>query len=468
MIKYEIEKSPLWLDIAPILKNKRAAVSFDCRGMIHTELEDLAVLKIVAVDTVRDYTKHIGDYIHIECMIGLGDYVAKIYPHRHNLEYSLKLITLDATTQKDPLTDTAIYRYKAIFLPNDNPPVSSSELQKFSLESLNKSDFVTIKLQLMDRSLEPLRIKTVSGVYRHTSQKTLLQSLLVGESNKVLVDGKPSIDGIDIAEPDNTKLSQHVMIKDGTLLTELPSYLQEHMGGVYTSGIGNYLQTYRGKKLWFVYPIFDPRRFNNLVSRCIFYSVPEERFPELDRTYEVNGSVIKIISNSTKRYQDTAETELMNKGSGFRMANANAFMKKPANVTDEGIEASRVRLNYEVVNKSRTDGLNYAPVSQRISSNPFTEYSKVILRDVGRVDITWQYANPNLLYPGMPCKYCYLEDDKVIELIGQIAHVHSFLQLQGRGLESKIYRSQCVVTLLVTKAPTVQLRQPLGPSYGVF
>lgn len=467
MIQHEIEKSALWLDIEPILKNKQASVMYDCRGMLHTEFEDLEIIKVIAVDTVRDYTKSIGDYIHVECTIALGDYVTKVYPQRHNLEYSLKIITLDATSGKDPLTDTVISRYKAIFLTDQNPPVSASELQRFSQESLNKADFVTLKLQLMDRSLEPLRIKSVSGVYRHTTQKTLLHTLLAGESNKILVDGRPSIDGIDIAEPDNTKINKHVMVKDGTLITELPSYIHEKMGGLYTSGVGNYLQVYNGKKLWFVYPLFDPRRFNQFVSRCIFYSVPEQRFPELDRTYQVDGSVLKIISNSTKRYKDSAETELMNKGSGFRMTDANAFMKKPAKL-DNGVNASRAQLNHEVIASARADGLNYAPVSNTISSNPFLEYAKVIMRDVGRIDITWQYANSNLLYPGMPCKYCYLEDGQIRELIGQVAHVHSFLSLQGQGLQAKTYMNQCVVTLLVTKAPSIQTQQPLNPSYGTF
>lgn len=468
MIDYEIEKSPLWLDIEPILQHKNNLTKFDCMGMLHTTKEDFPITKINMLDIVRDYTKSIGDYVHIECVLGLGDYIYKVYPYRSCLEFSLKLVTLSQMeAHKDPLTDTKIIRYKAIFLPNVNPSVSGSELQKFDQESLNKSDFITLKLQLLDRALEPLRIKTTSGIYRHTAHKTLLHSLLTAESNKVLVDGNPSIDGVDITEPDNAKINQHVMIKDGTLLTELPSYLHEKMGGLYASGVGNYLQLYKGKRLWFVYPIFDPRRFSQFANRCIFYSVPEQRFPELDRTYSVNSSILKIISNSTKRYHDTAESELMDKGSGFRMANAGSFMKKPADLKD-GVVASRAKLNYEVIHKEREDGLNYAPVVDTISSNPFLEYSKVIMRDVGRVDITWEHADPSLLYPGMPCKYCYLEDGKVVELIGQVAHVHSMLQLQGKGIASKMYHSHCVVTLLVTKAPNTIINNTTKPTYGVF
>ena len=466
MINHEIENSALWLDIEPILKHKEAVVAYDCYGMVHTEFEDMAVTKVIAVDTVRDYQKSIGDYIHVECTIGLGDYLTKVYPYKHNLEFSLKVIPLNASSTKDPSTDSAIYRYKAIFLPDENPAASASEVQRYSQESLNKADFITLKLQLMDRSLEPLRIKSVSGIFRHASHKTVMHTLLTGESNKVLVDGKPSVDGVDIVEPDNAKAAKHVMIKDGTLLTELPSYLHEKAGGLYPSGVGNYLQVYNSKKLWFVYPLFDPRRFSQFAPRCIFYSVPEERFPELDRTYQVDGSILKIISNSTKKYHDKAETELMNKGSGFRMTDANAFMKKPAKV-DDGVKASRAQLNHEVIASARADGLNYAPVSDTISSNPFLEYGKVIMRDVGRVDIVWEHANAELLYPGMPCKYCYLEEGQVQELIGQVAHVHSFLQLQGKGIQSKHYVSQCAITLMVTKAPAVT-RPAVKASYGSF
>ena len=469
MVNYQLEKTALWLDVKPIIESKSKHVKFEYRGMLHTELEDIPIMKVVAIDTVRDYAKNIGDYVHIEFSMSLGDYAAKLYPHRANIEFSIKTITLkEVSAEKDQNIDDVIERYKAVFLPNENKTISASDLEQFDQESLNKANIVTIKLQLMDRSLEPLRIKTTSGAFRQVSQKTLLHNLMAGESNKVLVDGKPSIDGVDIVEPDNQQLCKHNIIKDGTLLTEIPSYIQEHMGGVYVSGIGNYLQTYNGKKLWFVYPLFSPKRFDALVSKLIVFAIPEERFPDLDRTYLQDGSVLKILANSTKRYSDKADTELMDKGSGFRMPNAASFMKKPVGTDNQQVTAKRVNLNYETVIRDRPDGLNYAPLSNRISSNPFIEYSKIIARDIARVDIIWDYANPRLLYPGMPCKYVYLVKDKLMELKGNLLFVHSFAALEGSGLAAKLYRVKCQLTLSVERASNVPDMVDTKETVGVF
>lgn len=469
MIQYQIEKTPLWLDIKPIVESKGNPVKLDYLGMLHTEREDMPVMKILAIDTVRDYVKSIGDYIHIEFVILLGDYTAKLYPNRANLEFSIKTTTLqEVSSVKNPNVDVTIERFKAVFLPNENRVVSASDLEQYDQESLNKSDTVTVKLQLLDRAMEPLRIKTTSGVFRQTSQKSILHNLMAGESNKILIDGKPSIDGVDVVEPDNQALSKHTIIKDGTLLTTIPSYIQEKMGGVYTSGIGNYLQTYKGKKLWFVYPLFSAKRFDTQVDKLIIYAVPQERFPELDRTYLQEGSVVKIVCNQSKQYSDAADTELMDKGSGFRMPNASSFMKKPINIDQDRTTAKRANLNHEVVLRERADGLNYAPMSDRISSNPFIEFSKVIARDLAKIDVVWDHANPKLLYPGMPCKYVYLVRDQVLELKGNLAFVHVYANQEGQGLAAKLYRTRCQLTLLVEKATYQPKLEELKATQGSF
>lgn len=469
MVNYQLENTPLWLDVKPIIESKGKPVKFDYKGMLHTELEDIVIMKIIAIDTVRDYAKNIGDYVHIEFMMSLGDYVTKLYPHRANLEFSIKTITLkEVSDEKDESIATIIERYKAIFLPNENQTITASDLEQFDQESLNKSSTINVKFQLMDRSLEPLRIKTTSGVFRQVSQKTLLHNVLAGESNKVLVDGKPSIDGVDIVEPDNQQLLKHNVIKDGTLITSIPSYVQEHMGGIYNSGVGNYLQSYKSKKLWFVYPLFDSKRFESNVDKVIIYAIPEERFPELDRTYLQEGSVIKILANGSKQYSDTADTELMNKGNGFRMPDAKAFMKKPISTKDDLATAKRTNLNYEAIHKPRSDGLNYAPVSDRISANPFVEYSKVISRDLGRINVTWDHANPLLLYPGMPCMYVYLVKDKILALKGNVVFAHVYSNLEGKGIQAKLYRTRCQLTLSVEKANHVPEQVTLQKTQGVF
>ena len=452
MSNYEIEKSPIWLDIQDVFKSGKKPIKFDFKGQLHTEKQDIPLLKIITIDVIRDYVKYVGDHVTLKFSMPLGDYISKLYPYRANLEVSIKKIELEETSgKKETGKRTSIERYKAVFIPEANPHVNTSQLETYDTASLNLMDVVTVQLQLLNRSLEPLRIKTVGGIYRHLSHKTMIHGVLAGESNKVLVDGKPAVDAVDIVEPDNKALSKHIVVKEGTMITALPSYLHEHNGGVYTSGVGTYLQTFKGKKTWFVYPLLNLTRFDQDVEKVIFYALPANRFPEIDRSYQQEGKTIKVLVNSARKYKDSADTDEMNHGSGFRLAHAGSFMKKPVEITEKGAVAKRTNLNYEVAHRSRADGLNYAPVVPRISSNPYREYSKVLARNIARLDFSWQNANPDLIYPGMPCKYIFLSNNKPVELKGVILYVHAFSTLHGTGLSTNVYKTQCHVVIATEK-----------------
>lgn len=422
--------------------------------MLHTEKEDIPVVKVLSVDTVRDYANHVGDHVKLIFQMPLGEYMTRLYPYRTNLEFTIKVLTLFETTGEiNPKVPVEVRRYKAVFLTEENPQLVTSDLEQYDAETANKTTILDVKLDLLDRSLEAIRVKTVTNNFQQCTPKKIIHNILVGESQKFLIDGKPAVDGIDIVEPDNSQARAHTLIPNGTLVTGIPTFLQQKMGGVYSTGIGTYLQTYAKKKLWFVYPLFALKRFDEAKDdRLIIYALPEEKFPSLDRTFRVDGKILSVITTSTKRYQDTADLEFMNKGVGFRMADADAFMKKPVELTEEGPRGSRGRLNYEVAAENRKDNLNYAPVlPSGASSNPFKEYSRINSRQVAKVDFIWENADETLLYPGMPCKYVFLDAGKIVELKGTVVFVHALTALQGNSIQSTIYRTSCAVTILTEK-----------------
>lgn len=460
MAIFDIEKTALWTDIRDIITSGIKPVKMNYQGMLHTEFEDIPVMKIISFDLVRDYANNIGDVIHLTFKMLLGEYAVRLYPYRGNLEFSIKRTTLDDQGgAADPNIPITIERYKATFLVDDNPIVAASELEHMDKESLNKISVVDVKLQLLNRSLEPIRIKTVTSVYKKATPMQLIHALLGGESMRITIDGKPAIDGIDIVEPDNQEPQDHVVLPNGTLITSIPTFLQERMGGVYSTGIGNYLQTYKGKKLWFVYPLYRTNRFDKSKdNRVIIYALPQERFPNLDRTYLENGSVVSILASSGKKYSDSADVGYMNDGVGFRMVDARALMNKPVKITADGIQAERTSLNHEVAALSRKDGLNFAPsLNSGPSGNPFKEYSKINARGVARLDFIWEHANPDLLYPGMPCKYMFVDNGEIVSLTGTVQYMQSLTELQGNGTTSNTYHTSAVVTLLIQQKPVTRV-----------
>lgn len=477
---YQIERLPIWPEIQKIIFSGKKNITHEYRGMLHTEKEDIPILRIISVDTVRDYVNNVGDYTIVEFKMALGDYAIRMYPYRNNLEFTIKKIPLkEVFTVKDPDYEIEIIKYKAVFMMDQNPIVNVSELEQYDPESLNKANVIDVKLQLVDRSLEPLRIKMVNGIYRNYTQKELIHSMLGGESMKVLIDGKPSIDGIDIVEPDNKEKVKHSIIPDGTHLVSLTSHMQEEMNGIYNSGLGTYLQIYKKKKFWFVYSLYDFKRFDEDKNKAIFYSVTQEKLPGENRTYRRENNILHVVVTAARRYQDSAEIDYMNYGVGFRTSDARPYMKKPVVITEEGPIGNRKSLNHEVSVEDRKDGLNYMPVTSRtlssnkfighrgISNNPFVDYSNVNARNTARFDITWENADPNLLHPGMPCKYIYQDKTKLVELKGVILFVHVFVSIFGNGITNKSYKTMCSITIVTEKYKETPELSKIKP-YGIF
>lgn len=458
MAGVDIERTSIWADIRDVIQSGKKPVRFKYLGTIHSEKEDCPIYKISNIDNIRDYANNIGEVIHITFIIGMGDYMSRIYPFKDNLEFTIKRIEQEESST-DPRKNAPILveRYKAIFLTEENPILRNSDLDLYDTETLNKTQLIDVHLQLLPRSLEPLRLKTLGGIFRNCTQKRLIHNLVGGESIKVLVDGKPAIDGIDIVEPDNTDIVAHAVIPHGMHMTSIPTYLQERINGVYNAGIGTFLQTFNGKKIWFIYPVFDHRRFDKTSQRVIIYGVPQEKLQGIDRTYRKDGNIMHIVATAGKKYQDHTDIDSVNLGSGFKMPDARSMMKKPVELTVDGPKGNRARLNHEVVMTERNDGINYAPMStQGPSGNPFLEYSKIISRHSGRIDLVWENSDPEIIYPGMPCKYTFLENDVVVELKGTIVFIQTLSSLQGSTVSGNTYKNVSTIVMTVEQKRPVR------------
>lgn len=316
----EFEKTPLWADVRRIFKDPAKPVRNVYTGKIHTVNEDIEVVKIVTLDIERNYKDNIGDNIIVECIVPFGQYLKRIYPNRQNLEFTLsKRQLLEAGVAATNASGMEIERFKMIFIQGHNEEPSGTEYNGVDEHTLNSTKIVTVKAQLLNRSLEPLRIKTTGGIFKNVTQTDIIQSVLLGESKNILIDGKPAIDGIDMVSANNDEKVKHAIIPHGTHVTSIPTFFQEQLNGVYNGGIGTYLQSVNNKRIWFIYPLYDYSRFDQNVKKIIIYAVPKNRFPMIERTYRQQGDITYIAASNQKSYSDSGESGVMNAGSGFTL-----------------------------------------------------------------------------------------------------------------------------------------------------
>lgn len=449
-----VKDSPIQKEIDKIINSDYPVRKYYYIGILHTEVDDINITKVISLDVVRDYEKNFADYIRIAIKVPRGVYSNKIYPFKSNLEFTLYRIGVGESnpSSDDPTpmnsSSRMFSRYKAILDPSKLPQVTGQDSELHGTQSQDILELLDIEIQLVNRSLEPLRIKTVGGVYKDFNIKQFLTAIISTESNKILVDGKPILDSIDIElENLNKDTVKDLIIPHGTHLYDLPAFLQNKGPGLYSSGAGNYFQTYRGKKTWFVYPLYNTDRFNTDQVTMIFYNVPRG-MPFIEKTFRYEGNTFYCITTGDIKYNEDGESMYMNKGSGVRSTEAKSFMLKPVILDKEGPKTSRVNLNVEVTQKDRKDNLNYGPVTKdRISSNPLKDYTEVCKRSGSLFTLQWDHGDFMEFYPGMPCKVVYLHGKSLREVKGVILHIHAFSTLSDSKLISNSHHGSISITV---------------------
>jgi hypothetical protein len=445
-------------DIASNKDGSTVVQTVDIETKIHNADYDLSkydnIMMLGAV-IVRDYEKCIGDYIEVVIRIPLGIYLDKVYPYLHNTEVSLIRNERSLTKGKPSYR---VERYKAVFLKdrNANLPTHLAAGQ----EDANQAGYVPLVLQLIDRSVEVLRVKTTYGCFdkasitkkatANYSIEEFLSSVLSQEINSILIDGKPNMDFVDIEKPDNTDKLSSLVLPSGTRVIEIPTIVQEDSTGVYNSGIGTYIQPYKGKKGIYVYSLYNPTKYNDSVEKIVFLVPLTGALSLGNYTYSYKDNLLRVITDPNNNIVNFKEAAEMANGVGIRNTDANAMMKKPVEMTDKGPKAVRHQLNTEVVAKERMDGLNYAPVRKgdQVSSNILRKMSEVSKSMGSVMRLVWHSADYELIYPGAPCKIVTVgPDGKAASLFGVIQKVDASI---NSSFQTGIYAQMTKPTYDIT------------------
>lgn len=452
-----IEKTALWADIKKIFNNTTTNALWNYTAIIHTKYETFPVLQVLNIDESANYLESIGDTVFISFVVALGDYVKRIYPFKDNMELTIRYSPIGSNAKNSKAAIQT--RYKVVFLPNENKHYSSSELTSLDKDTIDHMDLVTVKLQLLDRSLEPFRIKNTFGIYRNITPETLMRSVTGSVIDLIKVDGKKCIDAIDIYKPNNDTVLKHIVLPSGTLAVDIPKYLQNKICGIYNSGLGNYLQTYNGKKIWFIYPLFYTKRFTEdsaNTNKMIFYFVPSTRYAGIDKTFYKAGNVIKVACTSDKQIQEDGEAKYMDSGVGFSLVSADTMMGKPVSVDTKSPMVNPAKISTSIISKSRDDGLNYAPMSNRvISSNPYPDLTLVAYRNCTRIDLVWNHSDPSLIFPGMSCQLVYLDNNVRKTLNGIIIFKHTSIIKTSQGMNSSPYTKTTAISIMAERPKAV-------------
>lgn len=443
MLQYD--RTPLAKSVDRIIHSHLKNDVSDIKVVVHTEKDDLEGLKVIAFDRQRNYLEDLGEHISITVYVGLGEYIHRVQDHYMNLEASVYLYPLNYFGQtKRHSSRFLLARYKANLDFTKNPDHRNSELKRLDEFDLNSKDMVQMTLTLMDRSLEALIPEEVSGVFQNQTNSKLLLSVLGSRSALYKVEGKAVIDAINISPVPEEKPFLQCLVPAGTRLLDLPTLLHKRNGGLYPGGVGTFIQPYNGKKVIFVYPLYRQVDTGKL-PKLLLYRLPSDRYPTVDNTYLLEGNLLSAVVSERHRPSNDDARSI----DGFRAVDAGSLTAKPVEITEDGPVANAQTLVNDVVHRERKDGVYISSyVKGLVTENLMVASEQVLSKSVKRFDLVWENSRFDLLYPGMPVEYRYLNTEKeMVTVTGVLLFAHGIMSQGEKGMGSNKYHQSTFISI---------------------
>lgn len=452
----EIEESALYREIATIISDGVKPVSFAYAAIVHANNQDIKTLKLIEADFNRDYETNYTDDIRIKVAISSGDFWGDIYPYMDNLEVTLFKYPLQEMGDAGD-TNQAVQteRYKAIVDVQNSPLMTNTGGNQDTRNTLNLKDIEFVEFQLLDRSVYQMRMMEFGDGFRQTTVEKVLRAVMTTESAKVVVDQQRINQGVEMVPANNQEVREHILIPQGTPLVNVPAWIHQKCGGVYSAGFGYYLQNNH----WYIYPCYDPTRANKTAPALTLINMPKNKYRGIERTYRYDGGNLVVLATGDAGFSDRANSMQLNRGNGVRFTDASQLIDSFATVKNGVPIASRGKVNTEVVTTQRPDGLNNAATSpRRINANPFVEYSDMAARNGSIFGMVWEKSDPSLITPGMLVAILYLDGDALTQIYGVVLKTHTFIRMDGIGMTSSRHVSDTAISVFV--------QRPMGDGYN--
>jgi hypothetical protein len=429
----ELEQSGLYQEVLAVTASPNP-VHFAYSAIIHLNDAgiDISPLKLVSYDVNGDYEQNYSDEIMVRLLVPAGKYAFKIYPNQTNIDITIiKQPLMETGDSADTSQSLQQERFTAHLVDKGDPTIAGNGRNVVSEDDLDRMQMIELDFQLVDKALEQVRMKSYGNILRAMTVEDAIKGILTEQSTNIVINNQQAIQGVQMVAADNTTVRDHIAIPQGTKLVNVPRYVHEKCGGVYGAGMGYYLQD----GFWHIYPCYDPTRYNDAASTCTIIVIPESKYPNLERTYRISGSSLVILATGQVKTKDNSDSRQLTFGNGLRFADASKIMEGFTVTSNNKTLAARGANNSEFVSVPRPNGFNNVPVSpNRLTANPYLEYSALAARNGGMMGMVWEHSEPSLIVPGMLCSILYLSDDTIQQKYGVILKKHDSVQMAAPGL----------------------------------
>lgn len=455
----EFRDSSLMREVSAVLNSGANPVHYTVEAFLVANGQSYRCMQVLSLDLDRDYVGRFHDAPIMQAIMEQGVFFTSIHPYMDALECVFRQTPIEEAgpgiNNQLPVQEE---RYTAILHQQGSPLLENNANFTPTQTTLDLTGIHQFFVELIPAAAHQVRLLGASTtVLRACTPEQAVRAILTQESAGVQVQSTQAITGVDIVPSNNQKPRAHITIPHGIMLSEIPAWIHEQCGGLYSAGLGYYLQG----KTWYVYPLYDPVRNSQQAPTVTIINIPKNQFVGIERTYAQVGDHTTVLATGDVKFEDHSTVRQLNKGSGSRWTDADSIMGGDYIQTAENKSvAFRAKGNFEILTAPRPDGMNLTRVSPKATTNPYLEYAKLAENNGARLTLSWTNSDPDLIKPGILVRVLYLNQGQVATLQGVVLRAQHYRRLAGKGFANTRFVTDTAVTMFIQRPMSTGFSTP--------
>lgn len=411
--------------------------------------------KIINVHNVNEITilsnfvEKATDETYIFLQMFKSEYFKLLKTNRKILSLKLTKTQISHMGNAIPNGSTTSKVYDANLVTTESEAIQTriGKLTGTEIDNLGALQDVTV--QLIEKGFTEFKTWDVpSGVYKNCDITKLITSFM-SLPLKTLDPTMKKGFGCTVYPVDNKEKFYQRIIKQGIEAYRFPRYMQDTRG-VYGNGLGSYL--FNG--IWYIFPIFNVKRYLNDINKLTIINVPKNEMVSNNNSYYLDKSnkELYIFATGDTKHIDVSDAHLNTTGVGFKATNSNNLLNGFNKKVDGVLTIPKGQNTMDVTFDSRNSDFNKINTKNTVTGNRYKEASKITKGMTNTVIIAWEYSDLDLLYPGMPFKFIYKNNDKPYLLYGVLGGVQTTVEAPQKSSIDFRYKSTSILTLITERA----------------
>jgi hypothetical protein len=444
----DLETSPIFEELNLITQDGGSPY-FIITALIHCGGKDITPLQVLRLDNERDYRQRHSDNQSIVLSLGVGTVMNDIGPYQDDIKITVNIAPADGTgNQKTALAvDSRTYvAYLGDEIPRPSDTAHNPSLT--DTETANRSAMKHVTFVLEEVAVSQLRKQSLGTIGKACPPYELMRSLLVNTCQALKLGKDEVINSFQMEPPNNTTARDHVIVPDNTPALEIPDYIQNHSGGIYSTALGFYIQA----QIVYTWPLYDTTRQDTASRVLQIVMAPSRHSTMLDKTWRDGGRMISIYAAGISTIKDDTLGNMNTHGNAVRYTNASQLLEGGVTVANNKMTANRNANNQEFSTTTLGNGQNVAKLSgAKVTDNVYLEASKMAARAGAHMMIPWKRSNPNKITPGMAVEINYDHAGTIRTIPGALLACHSSYELEGQGMNAARWMATSSLTVFIDR-----------------